>query len=149
VRRAGLALCFACTAASGAAAGGPAADVLAVQATGAPGAYELRVTVRSPDQDCSRYASFWEVVRGDGTLAYRRILNHSHRDEQPFTREGGPVPIAAEEVVVVRAFLHPPGYGGAALRGSVRGGFKPWESAPREFAAGLAAALPQPERCLY
>ena len=148
VRRAWIALCLACTAASGAAAGDPAADVLAVESAGAPGAYELRVTVKSPDQDCSRYASWWEVVRGDGTLAYRRILNHSHRDEQPFARAGGPVPIAADEVVVVRAFLHPSGYGGAALRGSVRGGFAPW-AAPRRFAAGLAAAPPQPERCLY
>lgn len=125
------------------------ADVEAVTARGAAGAYTFRVTVRSPDIGCQRYASWWEVVRSDGSLAYRRILGHSHASEQPFTREGGPVPVRADEVVVVRAHLHPDGYGGALLRGSVRGGFSPWGEAPAGFAASLARASPQPEKCLY
>lgn len=125
------------------------ADVEAVQAQGAAGKYVFRVTVRSPDTGCRRYASWWEVVRSDGSLAFRRILNHSHAGEQPFTREGGPVPVRADEVVVVRAHLHPDGYGGSLLRGSVQGGFKPWGDAPAGFAAALARAAPLPERCLY
>jgi hypothetical protein len=125
------------------------ADVEAVTARGASGVYTFRVTVRSPDTGCQRYASWWEVVRSDGSLAYRRILNHSHAGEQPFTREGGPVPVRADEVVVVRAHLHPDGYGGAMLRGSVQGGFESWRDPPAGFAAGLARAAPLPERCLY
>ena len=125
------------------------ADVEAVQTQGAVGKYGFRVTVRSPDTGCQRYANWWEVVRSDGSLAYRRILNHSHANEQPFTREGGPVPVRADEVVVVRAHLHPDGYGGAMLRGSVQGGFERWGDAPADFAAGLARSAPLPERCLY
>jgi hypothetical protein len=125
------------------------ADVEAVQAQGAAGKYDFRVTVRSPDAGCQRYANWWEVVRSDGSLAYRRILNHSHASEQPFTREGGPVPVRADEVVVVRAHLHPDGYGGAMLRGSVQGGFEPWGDAPAGFAADLARSAPLPGRCLH
>lgn len=51
--------------------------------------------MRSPDRDCGLYADWWEVVGEDGRLLYRRILMHSHPDEQPFTRPGGPVAIAA------------------------------------------------------
>jgi hypothetical protein len=144
-----LALCLAIAASPAAAAERPRADVLAIEVAGAPGAYEFRVTLRSPDQSCARYASWWEVVRPDGSLVYRRILNHSHPDEQPFTRAGGPISVSRDETLVVRAFLHPDGYGGALLRGSVRGGFKPWSDAPPDFASGLAGAAPQPERCLY
>ncbi|MDJ0869913.1 MAG: hypothetical protein QNK03_27725 [Myxococcota bacterium] len=125
------------------------ADVLAVRASGEPGAYRFVVTVRSPDVDCDRYASWWEVVTPDGALRYRRILMHSHPNEQPFTRAGGPVAVAADEVVVVRAHLHPDGYGGAAFRGSVRDGFARWADAPADFAAGLASAEPQPESCWH
>ena len=144
-----LALCLGLAAPAVAAAGRPLADVLGVEVAGSPGAYEFRVTVRSPDQGCSRYASWWEVVRPDGSLVYRRILNHSHTDEQPFTRAGGPVPVSEDEMLVVRAFLHPDGYGGALLRGSVRDGFGSWSDAPSDFASGLTGAAPQPEQCLY
>jgi len=125
------------------------ADIEAVEARGSVGKYDFRVTVRSPDTGCRRYASWWEVVRSDGTLAYRRILNHSHASEQPFTREGGPVPVRADEIVVVRAHFVPDGYRGAMLRGSVQGGFRPWIDAPAGFAAGLARAAPLPGSCLY
>lgn len=124
------------------------ADVVGVEVAGEPGRYQLSVSLRSPDRDCSRYASWWEVVREDGSLAYRRILLHSHPDEQPFTRSGGPVPIQADETVVVRAHLHPEGYGGAVFRGSPSRGFARWEDAPGDFAAALAKAPPQPRRCL-
>ena len=101
----------------------PRADVLRAAAQGKPGAYQLSVTVQSPDRNCEAYTNWWEVVSEDGKLLFRRVLMHSHPDEQPFTRPGGPVPISADTTVVVRAHFHPTGYGGAALRGSVAKGF--------------------------
>jgi hypothetical protein len=123
------------------------ADVLRVVAQGRPGAYRLAVTIKSPDRDCNHYADWWEVVSEQGQLLHRRVLMHSHPDEQPFTRPDGPVALAADQTVVVRAHFHPTGYGGAALRGSVARGFAPWPEAPAGFAAGLAHSPPLPTEC--
>ncbi len=128
-------------------AAGPRADVVRVAAKGAPGSYELTVTLRSPDRGCDHYADWWEVVSPDGKLLFRRILMHSHPDEQPFTRPGGPVAISAQETVIVRAHFHPTGYGGTALRGSVAKGFAVWSGAPSGFAEGLAREGPLPTEC--
>jgi len=122
------------------------ADVIAVQASGQPGAYRFNVTVKSPDTGCQQYADWWEVVGTDGKLFYRRVLLHSHVDEQPFTRSGGPVPIQADTVVWVRAHMNTRGYGGTAFKGSVKSGFKP--AVPDEgFAAGLVKQPPLPDGC--
>jgi hypothetical protein len=148
-RRAPLGLLVALVARAAAGAGpGAGADVVSVSVAGEPGAYRFAVGVRSPDQDCARYASWWEVLRTDGSLAYRRILTHSHVGEQPFVRDGGPVAVGADEEVVVRAYFHPDGYGGAVLRGTPRGGLRPWQP-PDGFAAALAAAPPQPDGCRF
>jgi hypothetical protein len=121
-------------------------DVIAVQASGQPGAYQFNVGIRSPDKGCAQYADWWEVVSADGKLLYRRVLLHSHVDEQPFTRSGGPVPIQPDTVVWVRAHMNTGGYGGAAFKGSVKTGFK--QAVPdAEFAAGLAKQAPLPEGC--
>jgi hypothetical protein len=93
------------------------ADIVKVTVTGEPGAYRFNVTIRSDDLGCDRYADWWEVVSADGKLLYRRILAHSHVDEQPFARDGGPVPAAPDTVVWVRAHMHPDGYTGKTLRG--------------------------------
>jgi hypothetical protein len=130
-----------------AAAAEPRADVLRVSAQGAHGAYSFAVTVKSPDRDCDQYANWWEVVSPDGRLLFRRVLMHSHPGEQPFTRPGGPVPISADETVIVRAHLHPTGYGGAVMRGSVAKGFAAWTDAPPGFAADLARIEPLPREC--
>jgi hypothetical protein len=122
------------------------ADVIAVQVSGQPGAYEFTVGIRSPDTGCAQYADWWEVVSSDGQLLYRRVLLHSHVDEQPFTRSGGPVPIQPETVVWVRAHMNSGGYGGMALTGSVSTGFKP-AMPDAEFATGLAKQAPLPEGC--
>jgi hypothetical protein len=134
------------TAAGVAAMSAPAADVIGVRASGSPGAYQFNVTIKSPDTGCQQYADWWEVVSEDGKLLYRRVLLHSHVDEQPFTRSGGPVPIKPETVVWIRAHMNNTGYGSVAFKGSVKGGFARAET-PANFAAGLAKQPPLPEGC--
>ncbi|HFE46716.1 MAG TPA: hypothetical protein ENJ18_14670 [Nannocystis exedens] len=107
------------------------------------------IEVRSPDLGCSQYADWWEVVTPEGALIYRRILAHSHVDEQPFVRSGGPVQVGADDEVIVRAHMNPGGYGGQALRGSVGSGFSPDASISATFAAGLAGEPPQPNGCAF
>lgn len=124
------------------------ADVVAVKASGAPGNYEFMVTLRSADTGCTQYADWWEVLSESGALLYRRILLHSHADEQPFTRNGGPVPIQPDTVVWIRAHMNNGGYGGAAFKGSVKTGFGRTDLA-RDFAAGLAQQQPLPASCEF
>jgi hypothetical protein len=124
------------------------ADVQSISVSGEPGTYNFSVTVSSPDEGCSQYADWWEIVSQDGELIYRRILLHSHVDEQPFTRSGGPVSIEADTIVLVRAHMHPGGYGGTALKGSLEQGFEQVELSP-DFAANLLETLPLPEGCNF
>jgi len=134
--------------AGGAAAADLKADVVDVRTGGAAGGFQFMVTVASPDTGCRQYADWWEVVGEDGTLLYRRVLLHSHVGEQPFSRYGGPVPVGADTVVWVRAHMHPGGYGGKVMRGSVNGGFRP-DTPLAEFGAGLEKLAPQPENCAF
>lgn len=124
------------------------ADVLSVRVTGNPGGYQFGAEITSPDTGCEQYTDWWEVIREDGELLYRRILLHSHVDEQPFVRSGGPVEIQADSIVYIRAHMNSAGYGGLVLRGSVHSGF---ESV--EMEAGFGSALerlpPQPEDCAF
>jgi hypothetical protein len=126
----------------------PKADVLSVEVSGDPGAYTFSVEISSPDLGCNQYADWWEVIDEEGELVYRRILAHSHVNEQPFTRSGGPVPVAEDTVVWVRAHMNPGGYGNVALKGSVLDGFQPTDLSP-DFAAGLAETPPLPDGCAF
>lgn len=87
-------------------------------------------------------------VTEDGNLIYRRILAHSHVDEQPFTRSGGSVNITKNQKVWVRAHMNNTGYGGLAMKGSVEAGFQitPW---PDGFAEGVENAAPLPSGCAF
>jgi hypothetical protein len=115
---------------------------------GKPGAYRFRVTLRSPETGCDRYADWWEVLRPDGTLVYRRILAHSHPDEQPFTRGGGPVPAQPSDELIIRAHMHPGGYGGTVAVGTAEGGFELRPGDP-SFHPELAGAKPLPDGCAF
>lgn len=126
----------------------PLADVVQVEVSRAAEQWVLSVTVRSPDTGCDQYADWWEVLDADGTLRYRRILNHSHVDEQPFTRSGGPVPVGGDDALIVRAHLSPDGYGGAAMSGTASGGFVAAD-VDADFAASVASDAPQPDGCAY
>ena len=130
------------------AAGVPVADLVSVAVTGEAGNYTFAVTISSADTGCEQYADWWEVVDSQtGKLLYRRILAHSHVNEQPFTRSGGPVPIQPGQPIVIRAHMggiqsH---YGGQVLSGSVDGSFKPVaDSLP-----SLETVEPLPTGCAF
>ena len=125
------------------------ADVLAVSTFGDAGEYTFSVTVSSPDTGCDQYADWWEVISNNGNLIYRRILNHSHVDEQPFTRDGGPVPVQPDDIVIVRAHMNKAGYGGAAKRGSINDGFEDAPDITSDFAKEVESQEPLPDDCLY
>lgn len=130
----------------------PTADALAtvraVEVSGESGAYRFAVTIESPDTGCDQYANWWEVVTEDGTLLYRRILAHSHVDEQPFTRSGGPVAVEADQPVIVRSHTYPQGYSPQAMQGTASEGLTPI-TLPTDFAPELAEAEPQPSGCAF
>jgi hypothetical protein len=129
-------------------ASGLAANVVSVAVSGSPGAYDFSVAIRSPDTGCERYADWWEVLSADGRLLYRRILFHSHADEQPFERSGGPVPVGADQVVWVRAHMNRSGYGGVVFKGTPRSGFSAAQPAPG-FAAHAEKQAPLPSDCAF
>lgn len=124
------------------------AEVLEVKTTGAPNAYQFEVKVSSPDTGCDQYADWWEVLSEAGGLLYRRVLLHSHVNEQPFTRSGGPVPINGNTVVYVRAHMNVGGYGGTVFKGTAADGFQPFD-VETDFGADVETLPPLPEGCAF
>ncbi|MEO1391620.1 MAG: hypothetical protein AAFV90_01755 [Cyanobacteria bacterium J06634_5] len=124
------------------------ASITAIETTGTPQAYNFSVTVESPDTGCDAYANWWEVITPEGDLLYRRILAHSHVDEQPFTRSGGPVAVGADEELIVRSHMYPSGYSPQAMQGNIAQGFTP-TTLPEDFAQNLAETEPQPGKCAF
>ena len=124
------------------------AAVSAVNYSGEPGNYIFSVTVESPDTGCNQYTDWWEVFTPDETLIYRRVLAHSHVNEQPFTRSGGPVSVAADEEIIIRAHMNNLGYGTQVFRGSVEEGFTNTSITPT-LAAELDAIEPLPDGCAF
>jgi hypothetical protein len=137
----------------------PYANVVAVSVSGDAENYLFAVTIESADIDCSQYADFWEVLDEEGTLLYRRILEHSHTDANgstdpdapgnTFTRSGGPVPVTADDVVIVRAHMNVGGYNGVARRGSAATEFVEAPDIDSDFAAGVEDEPPLPAGCLF
>jgi hypothetical protein len=121
--------------------------------------YDFDVSIESADIDCSQYADWWEVLSEDGALLYRRILEHSHTDENgtsdpdapgnTFTRDGGPVPVDAAAIVIVRAHMSNAGYNGRAMRGSAEAGFSDAPDLEPSFATAVETEDPQPTGCLF
>lgn len=124
------------------------ARVLKVAATGKPNNYTFAVTVSSPDTGCDKYANWWEVVTPEGELLYRRVLLHSHVDEQPFTRTGGTVAIEPQQEVIVRVHMFPDGYSLMAQQGTVASGFSE-VTLPSEWAVELESVEPLPRNCTF
>lgn len=126
----------------------PVADVVSVAVTGEAGNYTFAITISSADTGCEQYADWWEVADPDtGKLIYRRILAHSHTNEQPFTRSGGPVPIRPDQTVVIRGHMGgvKSNYGGKVLGGSVDAGFQPMA----DPLPSLESVEPLPTGCAF
>ena len=124
------------------------ARIVSVISSGKETNYTFSVGISSPDTGCNQYANWWEVVTEDGELLYRRILGHSHVNEQPFHRSGGTINILSDQVVIIRAHMNTSGYGTKAFIGTVNSGFKETSLAD-DFAQSLATVNPLPEECAF
>ena len=110
--------------------------------------YTFNVTIASPDLGCNQYANWWEVIDLNGNLIYRRVLGHSHVEEQPFTRSGGPVSISKDTKVYIRAHMNTTSYGNVVFAGSVADGFSS-TTLDVEFAKELEETAPLPSGCAF
>ena len=126
----------------------PQANVTNVIPKGEDNAYHFSVTLESNETGCEQYANWWEVLSKEGDLLYRRILIHSHPNQQPFTRSGGYVKIKEDDIVYVRAHMNKLGYVGDVFMGSVKDGFKKVEEVPN-FDKKIEKKAPLPTGCLY
>jgi hypothetical protein len=124
------------------------ANVVAVSLSGNPGSYSVSVTVDSPDIGCESFADWWDVVSEDGELLTPRVLLHSHVDEQPFTRSGGPYNVQPTDILIIRAHMSGAGYGGQVMQGTAAGGFAKAD-VPLGFAASLETLSPLPSSCAF
>jgi len=124
------------------------ASVDQVTTSGSSNNYSFSVTISSPDTGCDQYADWWEVISEDGDLLYRRILAHSHVNEQPFTRSGSGVTISPDQQVWVRLHMNNTGYSTQVMKGSVSEGFVKAEL-PVTFASNLETEEPLPSGCAF
>lgn len=124
------------------------AVVTSVNVSGSEDNYTFSVSLKSPDTGCDQFADWWEVFDKEEQLIYRRILLHSHVNEQPFTRSGGAVNIKADTFVYIRGHMNKMGYGSLVFGGTVKDGFEAMEL-PIEFAANLAGIAPLPTGCSF
>ena len=124
------------------------AEIISVKVSGNEMSYTFSVKIESPDKGCKQYADWWEVVSEEGKLIYRRILLHSHANEQPFERSGGVVPIKADQIIIVRGHMNNFGYSNEGVKGSVNTGFKK-VILDSNFAIDLEHKEPLPQDCAF
>lgn len=125
------------------------ARVMNVECVGQPNNYTLNVTIESPDTGCDQYANWWEVITPNGGLIYRRILGHSHVNEQPFTRSGGIVDVGPRDTIIVRAHMNNLGYGTQIFKGIVLNDGLALDSLSSDFAIELETTEPLPGDCPF
>ena len=124
------------------------ARISSVTTSGIENAYTFSVGISSPDTGCEQYANWWEIVSLEGDLLYRRILGHSHVNEQPFIRSGGPVAISKTQEVIIRMHMNTSGYSSLAIQGSVANGFEA-KTLANGFANDLETLAPLPNGCAF
>lgn len=123
---------------------GDHAIVTQVSVSGDENNYTFNVTLSSPDTGCDQYADWWEIFDDEEELQYRRILLHSHVNEQPFSRSGGPVRIAKDRKVYIRGHMNNTGYSNQVYSGTVATGFVEDQ---RMVSIDLEKTDPQPDGC--
>ena len=124
------------------------AVVTDVSVSGDENQYIFSVTITSPDLGCQQYADWWELIDLDGNLIYRRILTHSHVNEQPFTRAGAAVAISSTTEIYIRAHMNTTGYGNKVFKGSFQNGFSS-SDLDTDFAKDLEEVAPLPNDCAF
>jgi hypothetical protein len=77
--------------------------------------WTFAVTVHHDDRDPDHWADWWRVRTVDGRELGRRVLLHSHVDEQPFTRDERVRVPREVRTVVVEAHDKRHGLGGATV----------------------------------
>jgi len=124
------------------------AKITSVTTTGEVTDYTFSVGIESIETGCGQYANWWEIVTEEGELIYRRILAHSHVDEQPFIRSGSGVNVTENQELIIRAHMNTSGYGTQVFKGNIASGFN--ESVIEEgFADDLATQAPLPDDCAF
>ena len=99
---------------------GPA-DVLRVDAVQeSDDRWRFDVTVQHADRDPDHWADWWRVRTPDGRELGRRVLLHSHVDEQPFTRDEVVRVPKEVPIVVVEAHDKLHGLGGRRIKVDLR-----------------------------
>jgi len=124
------------------------AKIVSVTTSGNENNYSFNVGILSPDTGCSQYANWWEVITEGGDLIYRRILGHSHVNEQPFVRSGGSVKIKEDQIVIVRLHMNNTKYSVNTYKGSILKGFSPFKTIDK-FATELENQDPLPTGCAF
>ncbi|MEH6445434.1 MAG: hypothetical protein V7784_16180 [Oceanospirillaceae bacterium] len=56
--------------------------------------YSFAVTLKHADKSWDHYANVWQIETLDGQVLGKRVLQHPHINEQPFTRSLASVTIA-------------------------------------------------------
>lgn len=133
------------------------AHVTAVSVSESESGYNLSVSIESADLDCTQFANWWEVLSEEGALLYRRILMHSHTDENgssdadspgnTFTRSGGPLDVTGNQKIYVRAHMNTGGYNGDVMVGTIDTGFQVATDLVADFAKEVESEEPQSARC--
>ena len=124
------------------------ANVIDVNTKGSTGKYNFYVTVSSNETGCNQYANWWEILDENGELLYRRILVHSHPNDQPFRRAGGHVNVTPSQPLYIRAHMNTSGYKGDVFKGSISDGFTKTNDIIKK-SSEVEFLSPQPNGCLF
>ncbi len=125
------------------------AEVVSVSVSGNENSHTFSVGILSRETGCDQYVNWWEVISEDGSeLIYRRILGHSHINEQPFVRSGGAVGISNNQTVIIRAHMNTSSFGIKVFKGTVASGFSAF-TLDDDFATNLETQEPLPTSCAF
>jgi len=127
---------------------GDEAKITAVSYTGEANNYTFNVTIASPDTGCDQYADWWEVFSEEGVLIARRILGHSHVNEQPFTRSKSGIDVGADDKIFIRAHMNNLGYGTTVFSGTIHNGLNT-SILEKSHANDLETTEPLPTDCAF